>query len=345
MFKYIRIQTVHPCRAKCAWCSTHKKNPTFQALHDNGKAEDFHDTYLRVIERYKPEEVFVSGGEPLLYPNVGEFLSEIGKHTNKIHVFTSYQFANKVMDKILEIDLPHDKIILNHTPIYFEPERWLKLTRGFPFEVYLENVRKAVHNLPCQKRFKFIINHSLFVEEIQRFQERVEPNDTCEISLKLMNDQGNGLVVDTMQRTAHRVFDRLEDLDSVLENAGWANKPRPTTSADLVKHIVETGDVTECVYRNEPLELRLAFYKGTDNKQVLKYRYCPYFPPDFGHKFHLGKDDIEKMGKNWKKGPFRDPCDRCRLLHYRTPCGQEGEKPKVKLAKKKEQEEDATTPA
>ena len=230
------------------------------------------------------------------------------------------------VDKILEIVLPHDKIILNHTPIYFEPERWLKLTRGFPFEVYLENVRKAVHNLPCKKRFKFIINHSLFVEEVQRFQERVEPNDTCEISLKLMNDQGNGLVVDTMQRTAHRVFDRLEDLDAVLENAGWANKPRPTTSADLVKHIVETGDVTECVYRNEPLELRLAFYKGTDNKQVLKYRYCPYFPPDFGHKFHLGRDDIEKMGKNWKKGPFRDHCDRCRLLHYRTPCGQEGTK-------------------
>ena len=58
----------------------------------------------------------------------------------------------------------------------------------------------------------------------------------------------------------------------------------------------------------------------------MKYRYCPYFPPDFGHKFHLGRDDIEKMGKNWKKGPFRDHCDRCRLLHYRTPCGQEGTK-------------------
>lgn len=226
------------------------------------------------------------------------------------------------MERLSEIEMPVDKVILNHTPIYFDPERWLTLTRGFPFEVYLDNVRAAV-SWPVKKRFKFIINHELFVEEIARFQEMVEPDDTCEISLKIMNDQGNGMVVDAMQRTADRVFERLSDLDNILEDAGWANKPRPNTSVDLMKPVLETGDVTQCVYREEPLELRLAFYKGKNGKNVLKYRYCPYFPPDFGHKFHIGRDDIEKMGRNFTKGPFRNHCDRCRMLHYRrTPCGQ-----------------------
>lgn len=323
MFKYLRIQIVHPCRAKCAWCSTHKKNPTFQKLHDSGLSERYHQTYLEVAERYKPKEVFVSGGEPFLYPDIGEFLHKMAEHTETIHVFTSYQFANKVMDKIAEYDLPN-KVVLNHTPIYFEPERWYKLTRGFPFEVYIENVRKAA-KLPLKKRFKFIINHNHFIEEIQRFQELVEPDETCEISLKIMNDQGNGLVIDTMQRTAGNVLNRLQDLDGVLQEAGWSNKPRPSTSADLMKPVIETGDVEQCIYREQPLELRLSFYKGTDNKQILKYRYCPYFPPDFGHKFHVGKDSIEKMGKNFTKGPFRDHCHKCRMLHYankQTPCGQ-----------------------
>jgi len=324
MFKYIRVQIVHPCRAKCAWCSTHRKNPKFQELHDSGKAENFHDAYLEIIERYKPEEVFVSGGEPLLYPRIGEFLREVDKHTNAIHVFTSYQFSRAVMLKIAQTELP-DSVILNHTPIYFEEERWLALTRGFPFDVYIDNVRVAA-SMDVRKRFKFIINHEEFVEEIQRFQELVQPNDTCEISLKMMNDQGDGLVSEAMRRTAARVHERLGDLDAVLADAGWANKPRPRTSADLVRPVVETGDVTQCVYRDEPLELRLAFWKGDDGKQVLKYRYCPYFPPDFAHKFHIGRDSVKKFGKNFEQGPFRDHCERCRLLHYRTPCGQEGAK-------------------
>lgn len=315
MFKYIRVQIVHPCRARCVWCSTHKKNPVFQALHDSGEAERFHDTYADVVEHFGPKEVFVSGGEPLLYPGIEGWLARIAAATrDTVHVFTSYQFSRAVMDKICAMELP-EKVILNHTPIYFEPERWHKLTQGFPFEVYLDNVRR-VARLPVRKRFKFIVNHGQFEDEIRRFQELVQPDETTEISLKVMNDQGDGLGVETMQRTSDRVRSRVLDLDALLEGAGWTHE-RPRTSADQVKEVIRTGEVESCPFRHEPLELRLAFYRGGDGKSVLKYRYCPYFPPDFGHRFHLGRDDINKMQKNFKKGPFRDHCGRCRLLHYK----------------------------
>jgi len=298
------------------WCSTHRKNPVFQALYDNGEAERFHETYAEVIERFRPEEVFVSGGEPLLYPGFEAWTRRIASATaSSIHVFTSYQFSRTVMDRVAEMDLP-DTVILNHTPIYFEPERWHRLTQGFPFEVYLDNVRRAA-KLPVRKRFKFIVNHGSLDDEIRRFRELVEPDDTSEITLKVVNDQGDGLGVDTMQRTSDRVRERIGDLDGLLEGAGWKTA-RPRTSADRVKDIIATGDVEGCPYRQEPLELRLAFYKGADGKYVLKYRYCPYFPPDFGHKLHIGRDSIEKMARNYRKGPFRDHCGRCRLLHYQT---------------------------
>ncbi len=317
MFKYLRVQIVHPCQAKCAWCSTHFKNPRFSTLHKSGEAEEYHDLYREVAAKYKPEEIFVSGGEPLLYPGIDQFLRDLAEHTEKIHIFTSYQFNEKTMERFAAMDLPREKIVLNHTPIYFEPENWHKLTHGFPFETYLHNVRLAV-KVPILKRFKFIINHSGFVEEIARFQKLVDPDETCEISLKMMNDQGDGIGVETMQNTAVRVRERLGDLDAVLEKAGWSNRPRPQTSADLMRPVIESGDVTKCIYRDEPLELRLSFYRGgeEDGKKILKYRYCPYFPADFGHKFHLGKDSIEKLGKNFVKGPFRDHCQGCRMLHY-----------------------------
>jgi organic radical activating enzyme len=314
MFKYIRVQIVHPCRAKCVWCSTHRKNPTFQALHDNGDAEKFHEMYVNVIERYRPQEVFVSGGEPFLYPGIEGWLKRVAAATTgAIHVFTSYQFSRSVMERVAEMELP-ESVVLNHTPIYFEPERWHKLTRGFPFDVYLDNVKRAAR-MSVKKRFKFIVNHGQFQDEIRRFRALVEPDETTQITLKFINDQGDGLGVEVMQRTSDRVKDRIDDLDALLESAGWT-LDRPQSSADQVKDVIKTGNVEACPFRSEPLELRLAFYRGEDGKNVLKYRYCPYFPPDFGHKFHIGRDGLEKLGRNFKKGPFRDHCGRCRLLHY-----------------------------
>ena len=317
MFKFLRVQIVHPCQAKCAWCSTHFKNPRFSNLHRTGEAEDFHHFYREVAKQYQPKEVFVSGGEPLLYPGIGSFLRDLAANTSRIHVFTSYQFNQRTIERFAAMEIPHNKVVLNHTPIYFEPENWHKLTQGFPFEVYISNIRRAV-DMPITKRFKFIINHSGFVEEVQRFQELVLPNATCEISLKMMNQQGTDIAVPAMKKTADRVRERLMDLDRVLDDAGWSNRPRPTTSADLMRPVIESDDVKKCLYRQDPLELRLSFYRGGDGdgKKILKYRYCPYFPPDFGHRFHIGRDDIKKLGKNFRKGPFREHCERCRIRHY-----------------------------
>ena len=320
VFKYIRIQMMHPCRARCAWCSTHRKNKLFQQLQDDGRSADFHQTYLDVLERFKPEEVFISGGEPLLEPTIETFLHDVARHTSRIHVFTSYQFSAAVMAKIAKMTLP-DIVTLNHTPIYFEPDRWHHLTRGFPFEVYLNNIRQAV-KLKVRKRFKFIINHRLIEDEIRTFQDAVEPDETCEISLKIMNDQGDGLMVDHMKKTSERLHDRLPKLDEILARAGWSQGTRPKGSADLMRPVVESQDVTRCPYRKEPLELRLSYDGGERARSVLKYRYCPYFPPEAGHRFHIGRDRIDKMAKNFEKGPFREHCSKCRLLHYTPPCEQ-----------------------
>lgn len=315
MFEHIRIQMVQPCRAKCQWCSTHKKNPTFQNLVNSGEAEQFHEMYLETIDRYRPKEVFISGGEPLLYSNIESFLATIAPKVERIHLFSSYQFATKTISRIETMALP-DNLVINHTPIYFEPERWHRLTQGFPFEVYLENIRRAV-KLTTKKRFKFIVNHGSLEHELELFIELVKPNSSCEITFKLMNDQGNGMMVDVIKATAHRVFERLGTLDSILDTQVSFPSRRSKTSIDLMKPVLESGDVSKCIYRRKPIELRLAFYRGDDKKKILKYRYCPYFPPDVGNKFHIGKGELHRLERDFHKGDFRDHCNRCRLLHYR----------------------------
>ncbi len=315
MFRSIRIQLIQPCLARCVWCSTHRKNPLFATLRQTGQSEVVHDLYLEVIARHRPQSVYISGGEPMRHPEIGELVGRIAEHCEEINLFTSYQFGREVVERFGALDLPLEKLRLNHTPIYFEPERWHKLTQGFPFPIYLDNVRAAVR-LPVRKRFKFIINHNHLVKELQRFQELVEPDQTCEISLKPINDQGAGLVTDPMRQTASTVRGRLGDLDALLCDAGWTGQ-RPRTSIDRLRPVIESGDVGCCPFRAEPLELRLSLHKvKQDGKAVLKYRYCPYFPSDFGHRFHVGSDPVDRLSRNFRKGPFRSHCDRCRLLNY-----------------------------
>jgi hypothetical protein len=85
----------------------------------------FYETYMEIIKVHRSEELFISGGEPLLDDHIGDFffLAQAAEVVQKIHIFTSYQFSLRSMAEILTIPMP-DSVILNHIPIYFEPERW-----------------------------------------------------------------------------------------------------------------------------------------------------------------------------------------------------------------------------
>ena len=88
---------------------------------------------------------------------------------------------------------------------------------GAGFEVHPEALLDPNHE--GQRVILFVLVHGL------------PEDDTCELSLKLMNDQGAGMVVDTINKLAERARARLTDLDGLLQDAGW-RKARPRTSAD-----------------------------------------------------------------------------------------------------------------
>ena len=173
------MQILYPCKAHCSWCSRRLKNPLFGELYQSGISDRVHHFYLEVIERLRPEVVIVSGGEPLLYPRIAHFLNAIQEHTKQINLFISFQFSKKLRQQIPFAQMPLDKILLCHTTIYFEPERWAETTANFPFELYVNNI-KEISKLPVRKRIKFIINHESLDDEIALFQKLVKPDQSFE---------------------------------------------------------------------------------------------------------------------------------------------------------------------
>jgi hypothetical protein len=315
VFERIRVQILYPCQARCAWCATHRKNPLFAQLYRDGVAEVVHRFYVDAIRRLRPREVFVSGGEPLLCPDLPWFLNAIQDSTERIHLFTSYQFSQRARGRVPFSEMPLAKITLNHTLIYFEPAHWDKLTQGFPWDLYVENLRAAMR-VPARKRFKFIVNHDRFDREIARFQEMVGPDRRCELGLKAINDQGGGLNASAIHTTSVLVRQRAMSLDKLVAGVGWGAVNWRAGSFHAMSPLLETGEVERCVYRREPIELRFALYRADRERQILKYRYCPYFPSSFGPRFHIGRDDPHKLERNYRKGSFREHCPDCRFLEY-----------------------------
>lgn len=315
VFKHIRVQILYPCNARCSWCATHRKNPLFSQLYRDGISDEIHDFYVQVIRRFRPQKVFISGGEPLLYPKIADFLNDIQDATEQINLFTSYQFSDKLRQRIPFEQMPLDKILLCHTTISFAPQEWQKMTGGFPFGLYLDNIR-AIARLPLRKRFKFIVNHPYLDQEIRRFQELVGPDHTFEFGLKVINDQGGGQNEQIIQQSQALTKERLQGLDRLLAGADWGQINYKVGSVETMAPLLQDGYVTRCRFRQEPVELRLAFYRANQRKQILKYRYCPYFPSDFGYRFHIGRDDLEKLESNYFKSMFHDRCQDCRFLKY-----------------------------
>ncbi len=315
MFDYIRLQIIYPCNAQCAWCATHRKNPWFGELYKEGVAERIHQFYIQVIRHFRPQQVFISGGEPLLYPEIARFLNDIKDNVVQINLFTSYQFSETARERIPFQAMPLDQILFCHTPIFFERHRWHELTGGFPFDLYVKNIR-AMGKMSVQKRFKFIINHESLVEEIQNFQDLVEPDRSFEFGLKVINDQGGGLNADIISKSKALTNERVQSLDRLLSDAGWGKISYKIGSAAIMASLLGDGDVTRCTYRQQPTELRFALYRADAHKQILKYRYCPYFPSDFGYRFHIGRDMLDKLERNYYRGNFRDRCQDCRFLQY-----------------------------
>jgi organic radical activating enzyme len=315
MFRFIRVQILYPCNASCSWCATHRKNPLFRELYESGISEQIHAFYSQIIKQLKPEQVFVSGGEPLLYPEIAQFLNEIRDSTEQINLFTSYQFSKRLRSRIDFRDMPLDKIVLCHTTIAFEPNTWHAMTGNFPFDLYVENILEIARQ-PVKKRFKFIINHDSLDDEIRRFQSLIETDQRFEFGLKVINDQGGGINESIIQKTKMQTKERVLALDERLAESTWGKKEYRVGSIENMRSLLDGEDVSQCRYRNEPIELRFAFYRSNEGDSVLKYRYCPYFPSDFGHRFHIGRDDPKKLKRNYIKGSFHDHCKRCRFLKY-----------------------------
>ena len=314
MFKSLRIQIIQPCKARCKWCGTYKKNPLFQKLLDNGVGDQMHEFYLDTVKKFKPESLYVSGGEPILLPGIGKYMAKLAKHVERrIFLFTSFQFSAKIRENLDLEGMPWDKVILTHTTAGFDEEEWLDMTRGFPFELYIDNIRKLGAK-PWRKQIKFIVNHEYLSKELKRFNELIKPDDTYHLSLKLMNNQAGNFGAGEIKKTRDKVTELLKS--GVTDLPKGISVETKITGEEAIEGFIAGDKGESCPYRNGPLELRFAFHKGNEKSAKLKYRFCPHFPPSKHFIFKTGRDSVNDILVAYKEQKWHSWCSKCRLKLY-----------------------------
>ena len=322
MFRCLRIQILQPCQGRCRWCATHKKNPLFLKLQKSGDAGRVHDFYARAAERFRPAELYVSGGEPLLMDGIGRLMARMAPFVKRIHLFTSYQFTDKRVRRLDLDSMPWDKVVLTHTILYFRKPQWEALSRKFPFDVYVGNL-KELAKLPWRKCYKFIVNHSDSERELDAFLETVRPDHQSTIRWKLMNQQAsNRFNIEEITRTRREVLSHISRWQERMQRFGGAsdsagvNMDQSLTGLEVLDGLSRSDSVKSCPYRSDPEELRFAFYKAKGKKLVLKYRFCPHFPSDFGYLHEVGRSPLKQIREAFEKRKYTEHCGKCRLQLY-----------------------------
>ncbi|MGM0596743.1 MAG: hypothetical protein ACQES9_06860 [Myxococcota bacterium] len=313
MFKAVRIQVPQPCTARCKWCGTWKKNNFFTSLK-NENLSLILDTYSAIIREYRPKYLYVSGGEPILLPQIDKFLRQVAPWVKKsIYLFTSFQFSAKRRENLSLENMPWEKMILTHTSAGFDEEYWLDMTHGFPFELYLDNIIKLGQK-PWQKRFKFILNHEYLRKELEKFANIIKPDNSWSISLKLMNNQSGDFGADEIKKSKDKV---IKILDKGVANLSLPVDFKTKITGEKIIEGFRTGKGPElCPYRHQPRELRFALYKGSPEYIKFKYRFCSHFPSSKHFIFKTGRDKIEDITNAYKNHNFFHWCKKCRLKLY-----------------------------
>ena len=303
-FEEMRVQVPFPCQARCVWCSTWKKNPRFQELYDNGTSDQIMNFYAKIVKDERPKRLMLSGGEPILYPGIVDFLNRVARHVDEIFLYTSYQYHPEDLDHVDPAQLPADKLVLTHSVIDFLPDYWHKQTLNLtPHERYVSNIRIASH-WPVRKIVKFVLNHEHLEDEVRLFRELVQPDERFHLEAKLLNNQSNNYGKGQIERT-REVVHRNRQITGVSTN-----------NEIQLSNIMQDRIIENCIHWKLP-ELRFALYREHPDV-VLKYRFCGYFSPDWAYKIHLGDYRRGMFRKAFDKARFKEACGKCRLLFYRN---------------------------
>lgn len=188
------------CNLRCVWCDT-----PYTSWRPEGKEWKLEEI-LAEIKRYPTSHVVITGGEPLLAPEIEELAARLKEKNYHITIETAATIFKPVVCDLASLSPK----LSNSTPWKREKGKFAKMHEGHRL------------NFPVIEKFMQGYDYQLkFVVE-----RRSDFNEIQEVLRKLKNFDSNRVLVMAQARTKRELRDRASWIVDVCKTCGFRYTPR-----------------------------------------------------------------------------------------------------------------------
>lgn len=279
---YLRISLIDKCNLRCTYCMP--ENPDFMSAPHLLSTDEILETAKLFIEEYGINKIRLTGGEPLIHPDFGKIVEELGKTGVRLAVTTNGILLDRYLDVLQAAGLKSINISLDT----FRKERFKEITRRDELEVVLENIGRAV-DMGFKVKMNMVVMKGVNEDELAEFVGRTQFTDIHVRFIEFMPFDGNRWQWDKV----YPLKQILADLAEKFEFDKLEDKPHSTSRAYKVRgykgtfaiissvtnpfcdgcnriRLTADGKIRNCLFGKDEMDIKSAFRSGEDIRPLIE---------------------------------------------------------------------------
>lgn len=272
----LRISIVDKCDLRCTYCMPEDQH--FLKREELMTREEIGTIARHFVERYEVNKLRITGGEPLVRPDVVDIVRDLAALPVKIGLTTNALSLHKHLDGLIDAGLKSINISLDT----FDAERFRKITRRDGFDTVHANILLALQR-GLRVKVNVVVMRGVNDDEILRFVELTRDHDIHVRFIEFMpfagNHWGREQVYTYAEMLGHigsvHSFEKLSDDPHSTAKAyrvpGWqgtfaviSTVTEPFCGSCDRLRITAEGKMRNCLFAREETDLLSALRRGEE---------------------------------------------------------------------------------
>lgn len=180
----LRISIVDKCDLRCTYCMPEDQH--FLRREELMTREEIRTLATLFVEQYGITKLRLTGGEPLMRPDVVEIVRDMAKLPVKLGVTTNAMRLHLFLDQLIDAGLKSINISLDT----FDAERFRALSRREGHGRVLANIEQAIHR-GLHVKLNMVVMRGVNDDELLRFVELTRDRNVHVRFIEFMPFAGN----------------------------------------------------------------------------------------------------------------------------------------------------------
>ncbi|MBX2973726.1 MAG: GTP 3',8-cyclase MoaA [Flavobacteriales bacterium] len=272
----LRISIVDKCDLRCTYCMPEDQH--FLKREELMTREEVVAIARLFVERYGIEKIRLTGGEPLLRPDVVDIVRDVCALGVSVGLTTNAISLHKHVDGLREAGSRSLNVSLDT----FDAERFKRIARRDSYAQVWSNIRLA-HERGMRIKLNMVVMRGVNDDEILRFVELTRDHDMHVRFIEFMPFAGNHWGRDRVYTYAEMLghigsvhsFEKLNDAPNSTAKAyrvpGWqgtfaviSTVTEPFCGSCDRLRITAEGKMRNCLFAREETDLLSALRRGED---------------------------------------------------------------------------------